>query len=191
MVYFFLNILMYLIIIIFMIRIFKDKLNIYGFIIILFNLNVYLFFIIQNINFIYGLVLSIMSYLFYSLIYNLDINNQEVILIKKGNINFHELMNNYSYFKLKAYLKLKKINIDEIEYCIKKGNKLVVIKNNEINNYPISIILDGKILTENLDFINKTSDWLKEELLENNLLVKNIDYAYYKNKKIFFNLLEK
>lgn len=185
MIYFFINIMMYLIITIFLIKTLLNSMNIVNFIIVLFNMNIYLFFIYRNINFFYGILVAILSVIIISILGMISTSNEEVILIKDGNINFHELIKHYSYHRLVNYLKLRNISLDEIAYCIKKRNNLVIIKNKDIG-YPISIIVDGKIINENLKLINKNKDWLRDELLEKNLLIKNVDYAYFRKNKIYF-----
>ena len=185
MIYFFMNILMYLVIILLLIRILYYKMNIINFIIILFNVNIAFILIYKNINFLYGIIIAIIS-LICSYFFNLLItDNKEIILIKDGNINFHELVNNYSYYRLIRYLKLHHISLDEVAYLIKKNNNITVIKNRDIG-YPISIILDGKLIDENLILINKDKEWLNNELLQKNLFIKDIDYAYFKKNKIYF-----
>lgn len=185
MIYFFINILMYLIIIFFLIWYYRNKMNMISFMMILFNMNIYFVFIDRDINFLYGILVlfsSVIISYFFSLFSK---NNQEVILIKDGNINFRELVNSYSYYRLIRYLKIHHINLDEVSYCIKKNNNLVVIKNKDIN-FPISLIVDGKLISENLKLINKDKDWLNKELLSYNLLIKDIEYAYFRKNKIYF-----
>ena len=60
-----------------------------------------------------------------------------------------------------------------------------MFRNKDIG-YPVSIIVDGKLITENLKLINKNKDWLMNQLLEKHLLIKDIDYAYFKKNKIYF-----
>ena len=185
MIYSFINIMMYLIITIFLIRSLSHSMNIVNFIIVLFNMNIYLFFIYRNINFFYGILIAILSVIIISILGMISTSNEEVILIKDGNINFHELIKHYSYHRLVNYLKLRHISLDEIAYCIKKRNNLVIIRNKDIG-YPVSIIVDGKIMDENLKLINKNKDWLRDELLAKHLLIKNVDYAYFRKNKIYF-----
>ena len=185
MFYFIINVLMYLVMLLIIIKYFK-KMDLISFIIILFNMNIYVIFLEKNLNFLYGLMISVLSIVFYKFINLFKNDNQDIILVHHGNINFHELINNYSYSKLASYLKRHKINLDEIEYCIKNNNHLTVIKNKDINSYPVSIILDGKLLSENLKLIHKSEDWLKEELLKEHLLINMVNYAYYKNNRVYF-----
>ena len=185
MIYFFINIISYLIVILLLVRYYYDKMNSINFIIILFNMNVFFFFIYQNINFIYGVLVLIITLILKYFINLFTSDNKEIILIKDGNINFHELINHYSYYKLVNYLKRHHINLSEVNYCIKYGNKLTIIKNKNIG-FPISIIVDGKLINNNLKLIKKEENWLKEELKKRNLSLSNIDFAYYKNNNIYF-----
>ena len=192
MVYFFINMIMYILLIIMLYKYFeRTRISILDFLLLLFNANVYLIFLFNDLNFLYGLLFSLSTiiikkaYYYFSSVKN---NKQEeVVLIKEGLINFHELVeNNYSYNKLIKYLKRKKIMLDEIEYCFLKDNRLIIIKNDIIKNYPISIIIDGKVLFNNLQTINKDSNWLDIELNNKNLNVNNVDYAYFKKDKLYF-----
>ena len=168
-----------------LIKSFYDNMSILSFIIILFNMNVTFIFIYKNISFIYGLLVIIISLILYYFINLFNKTNEEIILIKDGNINFHELVNHYNYYKLINYLKFHHLKLNEIAYCIKKGNKLMVIKHKNIL-FPISLIIDGKIINENLKLIKKKELWLKEELAKRNMPINSIDYAYYKNNSVYF-----
>ena len=149
-------------------------------------MNISFFFLYQDLNFIYFLFLSILTILIYQFILLFKRKNKEIILIKEGNINFHAVINHYSLSKLVLYLKIRRIRIDEVEYCLLKGSHLFIIKNNSIKHYPVSIIVDGILQNDNLKLISKSEEWLKKELLNNHLLVKMVDYAYYKNNRIYF-----
>ena len=52
--------------------------------------------------------------------------------------------------------------------------------------YPVSLIVDGNVMNENLSLIKKNEDWLKKELLKKDLYVEMINYAYYKNNHVYF-----
>ena len=185
MIYFFINIIMYLIIIMILVKYLKNNINIFTFIIILFNMNTSFVFIYQNVNFIYELLVLIISLIIYYFINLFNKVDEEIVLIKDGNINFHELVNNYSYHKLIRYLKIHHLKLNEITYCIKKGSRLVIIKNKN-TSYPVSLIIDGKIINDNLRLIKKEETWLRNELNKRNMPINNIDYAYYKNNNVYF-----
>ena len=189
MIYFYINLVMYSLLIVILYKYFnRVKITILDFLLLFFNINLYLILLFKDFNFIYGLISSILIILIKELsllLFKEKKNSKEIFLIKEGIINFHELVNNnYSYNKLINYLKRKKIKLDEIEYCILKDNKLTIIKNNDIKNYPISIIIDGKVIENNLKLINKDINWLKLELNNNDL--ECIDYAYFKKNKLYF-----
>ena len=132
MIYFFINITMYLIIIIILVKYFYNKMTITSFIIIIFNMNVFFFFIYKDINFIYGLLFLIVSLILYYFINMFNTIEREIILIKDGRINFHEVINNYSYSKLIKYLKKHHIKLEEVSYCLKRGRKITIIKDQKI-----------------------------------------------------------
>lgn len=186
MIYLFFNVLMYFIINMTLVLIYKKKINIFTFIILLFHLNLSFFFIYNDINFMYFLIFSITSSLFYNIFYYYNNNNQEIILIKEGNIDFHNLIKHYSYHKLLSYLKIRNIKLDEISYGILKNNHLIIIKDKLIKNFPVSIIINGIIREENLKLINKNNLWLNSELEKENINLNNISYAYYLKDKIYF-----
>jgi uncharacterized membrane protein YcaP (DUF421 family) len=81
---------------------------------------------------------------------------------------------------------MRHIKLEEIEYCIKKGERLIIIKNKNNYGYPISIILNGQLQEENLFLIKKDKKWLQEELLKRHLLIKKIDYAYFRKNNRYF-----
>lgn len=128
MIYFFLNIMLYLITILLLVKYFYHKMTVNNFIIIIFNLNIFFFFIYQEINYVYGLLFLIISLILNYFINLITNREREVVLIKNGNINFHELINSYSYFKLINYLKRHHIKIDDVTYCFKQGERLTIIK---------------------------------------------------------------
>ena len=112
--------------------------------------------------------------------------SEEHVLIKDGNICFHEVIKHYSFQKLVFEMKKRGLRLDEIAFCIKKDNELIVMKNKDIKSYPVSLIVDGELLEENLKLVNKNKKWLQEELLKNNLLIKKVNFAYYKQDKVYF-----
>lgn len=191
MFYFILKFLFYLILILSTLYIFKLKeITILEIIILVIVLNIDLYSLYTNLNIIYTFllyILVIISYYLYLFLENKTIKENN-ILINRGIINFNNLIKeNMNYNNLLFSLKKKGINNPGmVDYCIKKGNNLIVIPKNTIGEYPISIIVDGKVIKDNLFSINKTREWLDKKIKDNNLSLININYAYYKNKNIYF-----
>lgn len=191
MFYFILKFLFYLILIFSTLYIFKLKeITILEIIILIIILNIDLYSLYTNLNIIYTFllyILVIISYYLYLFLENKTIKENN-ILINRGIINFNNLIKeNMTYNNLLFSLKKKGINNPGmVDYCIKRGNNLIVIPKNTIGEYPISIIVDGKVIKDNLFSINKTKEWLDKKIKDNNLSLININYAYYKNKNIYF-----
>ena len=191
MFYFILKFLFYLILIFSTLYIFKLKeITILEIIILIIILNIDLYSLYTNLNIIYTFllyILVIISYYLYLFLENKTIKENN-ILINRGVINFNNLIKeNMTYNNLLFSLKKKGINNPGmVDYCIKRGNNLIVIPKNTIGEYPISIIVDGKVIKDNLFSINKTREWLDKKIKDNNLSLININYAYYKNKNIYF-----
>lgn len=136
-------------------------------------------------------ILIICLYYFYNYIESKEIIKKipnDIVLINRGIINFNELIKSgYNYDELIYQLKMRGINnIIDIDYCIKSNNDLIIFKKNSIKNYPISLIIDGNILKDNLFSIKKNIDWLERKIDDNYLNLKDINYAYYKNNEVYF-----
>ena len=195
MFYFFIKIIFYLLIILLAYYFFnKKEITILEIIILLFLFNICIFSLYSNISIINTLIISIiilLTYYLYIFLYNKQIDNKlihEKVLINRGIINFNELIKEkISYNSLIYELKKQGIsNPDVVDYCIKHNNNYIIFKKNDIKNYPISLIIDGKVLKDNLYSINKSLEWLDKKLDENNLELNTINYAYFKNKDIYF-----
>mgnify|MGYP004728619513 FL=1 len=188
---FILKFLFYIILILSVFYIFKLKeITILEIIILVIILNIDLYSLYTNLNMIYTFllyILVIISYYLYLFLENKTIKENN-ILINRGIINFNNLIKeNMTYNNLLFSLKKKGINNPGmVDYCIKRGNNIIVIPKNTIGEYPISIIVDGKVIKDNLFSINKTREWLDKKIKDNNLSLININYAYYKNKNIYF-----
>lgn len=193
MFYFLFNIITYYLLIIIIYYYFsKKRISILDFLIILFLFNMYFLFLLKDINIIVAIIMTLIIILIknlYEYLYN--INNSKIskdnVFIKNGMINFKGLIaNNYSYNKLISNLKRKGIkNILSIDYCALYNNDLIVFQSN-IKNYPVSLIVDGNIMENNLVLINKNSNWLNNEIINNNLELKRISYAFYKDNNLYF-----
>ncbi len=113
------------------------------------------------------------------------------LIIVNGNVNYKEMVRQrYSMDDLLLSLRQKEIkSIEEVEYAFLEPNgKLSIFKYNLFHrhsNYPMPIILDGKIQEKALSFIKKDKRWLQQELAKKNLGVEDVFYAFKKKSKIF------
>lgn len=172
----------------------KKEIKILEIIILLFLFHLCILSIYLNLSMFLLLLSSILIisiYYFYCFLENKEIINKlpkDKVLINRGIINFNELVSSgYNYNELIYQLKKRGIdNPDNIDYCIKKSNDLIIFQKNSIKNYPISLIIDGNILKDNLFSIKKNIDWLERKIDENYLNIKDINYAYYKEKQVYF-----
>ena len=121
----------------------------------------------------------------------ITLEGKPVLLICNGKINYKELIRQrYTMDDLLVSLRQQSIkSIDEVEYAILESNgKLSIFKYNFFrtkSNFPMPLILDGKIQTKTLEYLHKDINWINKELFENNLTSENIFYAFYKKNKIF------
>lgn len=193
MFYFISNILIYLILFIIIYHFYNRKrVNVLNFLIMLFLLNVYFVLLYKDINIIVGFIITLLvfsierlyNYLYFNSKKNL-LNNK--ILIKDGNINFKGLIDNkYSFNRLINNLQRKGVkDINKIDYCALYNNDLIIFSSN-IKNYPINLIVDGKVNNNNLRSLKKDKDWLIETLSKNNLVINDVSYAFYKDDKLYF-----
>lgn len=192
MIYFFINMFMYIVLIVLLYQFFnRQKLSILDFLLLLFNANVYFVLLFHNFSFIYGILVALMTFLIknaYFSFYNIFTkNNSEILLIKEGIIDFKSLVKcGYSYDNLIKYLNKRRIRLDEVEYCFFVNGRLSIIRNKFITHYPVSVIIDGNIVMNNLEVINKDNKWLEMELDDVNLTLDLVDYAYFKKDKLYF-----
>ena len=117
------------------------------------------------------------------------IDGKPSLIIKNGKISFKEMIKQrYSLDDLLLALRQKEINdIKEVEYVIlEKNGKLSIFKYDNNKNYPLPIIIDGEVDMSSLKDINKNLSWLNNILLNNNLLIDNVFYAFYKDNEVYF-----
>ena len=113
------------------------------------------------------------------------------LIICNGKINYKEMIKQrYTLDDLLVSLRQKEIkDIDMVEYAFLEPNgKLSIFKYNIFkmhSSYPMPLILDGNLQKNTLKHIHKNDIWLIRELNNKNLVLKDIFYAFYKNKKIY------
>lgn len=113
------------------------------------------------------------------------------LIISNGTINYHEMIKQrYTLDDLLLALRQKEIHdVSQVEYAFLESNgKLSIFKYNLFkikSNYPMPLILDGKIEKNTLNYIKKDELWLNKLLENQNVTLKDIFYAFYKKKKIY------
>lgn len=118
------------------------------------------------------------------------VDGKPVIIIKNGIVNFKNMVEQrYTLDDLLLQLREKDVrSLDEVDYAILETNgKLSVFKKDDKDKktYPLPIILDGKVEFENLYAIGKTKTWLLNTLIEKNISVTDVFYAFTKNNELY------
>lgn len=119
------------------------------------------------------------------------LEGKPALIIKDGNINFHEMIKQrYTLDDMLVALRQKGIkNLKDVEYAFLETNgKLSIFKYelfNKKGNYPMPLVIDGEIQIETLKYIKKSKIWLNYQLKEKQIKLNEIFYAFYKNKKIY------
>jgi len=130
------------------------------------------------------------------------IDGKPSIIINRGKIDENEMKKvRYNFDDLMTQLREKDIrSISDVEFAIlETSGKLSVIEkpsNSEQSNSPakngditIPIIMDGKILEENLKKINRTNFWLRQELKKRGYRdIKQISFCSYENGNFFVDI---
>ena len=111
------------------------------------------------------------------------------VIINSGKINFKEMVKQrYTIDDLLMELRQREIkSLEEVDYALLETNgKLSVFKKKMFDkDYPMPIILDGKIQTKTLKYIKKNRSWIDYVLDKNYLKLDNIFYAFYKSGRIY------
>lgn len=112
------------------------------------------------------------------------------VMINRGKINFKEMVKQrYNIDDLLTQLREQHVkSIEEVDYAIlETSGKLSVFKkkDNRFGDYPLPLILDGKIQEDTLKQIQKTEKWLQKTLTEEKVNIEDIFYAFYQEKNIF------
>lgn len=114
------------------------------------------------------------------------IDGKPSVIIKDGVVNFSVMTKlRYSLDDLLSQLREKGVkNIDEVDYAIlENSGNLSIFKNTK--DYPLPLILDGKVDYGVLKEIKKDEKWLNTLIKENNINIENIFYAFYTKNKTY------
>lgn len=112
------------------------------------------------------------------------------VIINSGKINFKEMVKQrYNLEDLLTQLRENGArSIEEVDYAVLETNgKLSVFKKGQIDSgqYPLPLILDGKINYDTLRQIKKSIKWIDDNLGKENINLDDVFYAFYREKKLY------
>jgi len=113
------------------------------------------------------------------------------LIIINGKLNFKELIKcRYSLDNILLELRQNGIkSITDVEYAFLETNgKLSVFKYNFFktsSDYPMPVIIEGKIDNNTLKYINKNKVWVLNELRKRKIKIDDVFYSFYKNNKLY------
>ena len=114
------------------------------------------------------------------------IEGSPIVIIKNGKLNFNEMRKlRYSLDDLISQLREQGIkSIEEVNYAVLENNGKLSIFPKE-TDYPLPIIMDGKIDFDVLKDMNKDEKWVNNILLKNKIDLSNVFYAFYTKNKTY------
>ena len=128
------------------------------------------------------------------------LDGSPTFIIKNGKINYQEMIRQkYNLDDLLTQLREKGYrNIEDVEYAILENNGTLSIfeynQKRDNSPMPMPIILDGKIQYDTINNMGKDEDFVKKILARERLELRDVFYAFYKNKSVFiikYNELDK
>lgn len=112
------------------------------------------------------------------------------IIISNGKINFKEMVKQrYNLDDLLTQLREKKIKtIEDVDFAIleNSGTLSVFTKyDKRVGEYPLALILDGKIDYDTLKMIKKNVSWLNDVLANKKVKLEDVFYAFYSKNSLY------
>lgn len=117
------------------------------------------------------------------------IDGEPSVIINRGKVNFQEMLKQrYNLDDLLMELRSQGIkSIEEVFYAVLEvSGRLSIFTKDDSGEYPLPVILDGKVDEDVLYQIGKNSDWLEELISKEGYIIKDIFYAFYRNNELFF-----
>lgn len=114
------------------------------------------------------------------------IDGKPSVLINRGKVNFTAMSKmRYSLDDLTTQLREQGVkSLEEVDYAVlENSGTLSVFKNTK--DYPLPLILDGKIDFSTLLEIGKDKKWVYKLLKQENLELEDVFYAFYTKDKTF------
>lgn len=117
------------------------------------------------------------------------IDGEPSVIINRGKVNFNEMLKQrYNLDDLLMELRSNEIkSIEEVDYAILEvSGRLSIFRKNNNKEYPLPVILDGKVDEDVLLQIGKDREWLEDVIEKEGYLLKDIFYGFYRNDELFF-----
>lgn len=117
------------------------------------------------------------------------IDGEPSVIINRGKVNFNEMLKQrYNLDDLLMELRSNGIkSIEEVDYAILEvSGRLSIFKKDNNKEYPLPVILDGKVDEEVLLQIGKDKEWLDSVVEKEGYSLKEIFYGFYRNEELFF-----
>lgn len=112
------------------------------------------------------------------------------VMINRGVINFKEMVRQrYNIDDLLTQLRGQHIkSIEEVDYAVLETSGTLSVfrkKDGKFGDYPLPLILDGEIQEDTVQQIKKDEKWIRKTLSNENVDLKDVFYAFYKDKNLF------
>lgn len=113
-------------------------------------------------------------------------NNKYSVIVDRGRINFGVMLReDYNLDVFINELRRRKIkSIVDVDYAILDSNYNLIIFTKE-NNYPLPLIMDGKVVRDVLIQIDKDEEWLRKVISDEGYLLDDVFYGFYKDNEVF------
>ena len=117
------------------------------------------------------------------------VDGEPSVIINRGKINFKEMLKQrYNLDDLLVELRGKGIkSIEEVDYAVLEvsGGLSVFKKNEDGEEYPLPLILNGNIDDDVLIQIGQDEEWLDDVLEKEGYKLKEVFYGFYKDNQVF------
>lgn len=112
------------------------------------------------------------------------------VIINRGKVNFKEMIKQrYNMDDLLTQLRQNQIRtIESVDFAIlETSGKLSIFQkdSNLHGEYPLPVILDGKIQYDVLRQLGKNKEWVEKMLLKENVRLEAIFYGFYRKKQLY------
>lgn len=117
-----------------------------------------------------------------------SIEGKPSVIINRGKINFKEMLSQrYNLDDLLTQLREQSVkSIEDVDYAIlETSGKLSIFQKGSDKNYPLPVIIDGKIDEETLVQIKKDESWINKVLNDKSFKLEDVFYAFYRNNNLF------